>query len=261
MEFVCYLMLVIWNLLRYYPTYFVNNEKLKIPMYKIKIEKFAGPMDLLLQLLDKHELNITEIAIAEVTDQFLEHIEGIEDRDAEELADFLVLATRLLYLKSKALLPLLEDEEGELDDLEKQLKMYKEFVDASKKIEEMIKQKRFTFSREKMPLRTTVEFSPPVGLRVKSLKSIYLTVLRRLDPLVKLPTQIMEKSVSLQKTIFDLKDLIKKQKKFGFNELMSGAKSRTEVIVNFLAVLELVKRRQLIVRQASLFEDIHLERI
>jgi len=230
-------------------------------MYKIKIEKFNGPMDLLLQLLDKHEFEITEISIAEVTDQFLLHIESIEDRDAEELSDFLVLATRLLYLKSKALLPLLEDEEGELDDLEKQLKMYKEFVDASKKIEEMIKQNRFTFSREKMPMRTVVEFAPPTGLKVKELKQIFLVVLRRLDPLVKLPKQIMEKTVSLQKTIFDLKDLIRKQKKIGFKELMSGAKNRTEVIVNFLAVLELVKQRQLIVRQASLFEDIHLERV
>ena len=230
-------------------------------MYKIKIEKFNGPMDLLLQLLDKHEFEITEISIAEVTDQFLLHIESIEDRDAEELSDFLVLATRLLYLKSKALLPLLEDEEGELDDLEKQLKMYKQFVDASKKIEEMIKQKKFTFSREKMPMRTVVEFAPPTGLKVKELKQIFLVVLRRLDPLVKLPKQIMEKTVSLQKTIFDLKDLIRKQKKIGFKELMSGAKNRTEVIVNFLAVLELVKQRQLIVRQASLFEDIHLERV
>jgi segregation and condensation protein A len=230
-------------------------------MYKIKIEKFNGPMDLLLQLLDKHEFEITEISIAEVTDQFLLHIESIEDRDAEELSDFLVLATRLLYLKSKALLPLLEDEEGELDDLEKQLKMYKQFVDASKKIEEMIKQKKFTFSREKMPIRTVVEFAPPTGLKVKELKQIFLVVLRRLDPLVKLPKQIMEKTVSLQKTIFDLKDLIRKQKKIGFKELMSGAKNRTEVIVNFLAVLELVKQRQLIVRQASLFEDIHLERV
>ncbi|MBT4722138.1 segregation/condensation protein A [Candidatus Falkowbacteria bacterium] len=230
-------------------------------MYKVKIEKFAGPMDLLLQLLDKHELEITEIAIAEVTDQFLEHIELIEDRDAEELSDFLVLATRLLYLKSKALLPLVEDEEGELDDLEKQLKMYKQFVDASKIIEEMIGKKRFTFSREKAPMKTVVEFSPPTELRVKTMRSIYLSVLKRLDPLVKLPQQTMEKTVSLQKTIFDLKDLIKKQKKVGFKELMSGAKNRTEVIVNFLAVLELVKQRQLIVRQASLFEDIHMEKV
>jgi segregation and condensation protein A len=230
-------------------------------MYKIKIEKFSGPMDLLLQLLDRHELEITEIAIAEVTDQFIVHIEDIVDQDAEELADFLVLATRLLYLKSKALLPLLEDEEEELDDLERQLKMYKQFVDASKVIEEMIGKKRFTFSREKAPMKTVVEFSPPVGLRMKTMRSIYLSVLKRLDPLVKLPAQMMEKTVSLQKTIFDLKDLITKQKKMGFNELMGNAKNRTEVIVNFLAVLELVKQRQLIVKQKSLFEDIQLERI
>jgi segregation and condensation protein A len=230
-------------------------------MYKIKIEKFSGPMDLLLQLLDRHELEITEIAIAEVTDQFIVHIEDIVDQDAEELADFLVLATRLLYLKSKALLPLLEDEEEELDDLEKQLKMYKQFVDASKVIEEMIGKKRFTFSREKAPMKTVVDFSPPVGLRVKAMRSIYLSVLRKLDPLVKLPAQMMEKTVSLQKTIFDLKDLITKQKKMGFSQLMAGAKNRSEVIINFLAVLELVKQRQLIVKQGKFSDDIQLERI
>jgi segregation and condensation protein A len=229
-------------------------------MYKLKIENFTGPLDLLLQLIEDQKMEITEIAIAQVTEQFLAHIEKIEDRDPEELSDFLVVAARLLYLKSKAILPVQEDEEV-YDDLEKQLKMYKEFVEASKKIDQMIKTGNFTFSRPKLPQELKVNFSPAPNITVKNLREVFLTILKRLDPLVKMPKQLMQKTISLQARIFELKDLIKKQEKMQFKDLFNNAKNKTEVIINFLAVLELVKQNQLTVKQGSLFDEIYIEKI
>lgn len=229
-------------------------------MYKIKTEKFSGPLDLLLQLIEEQKLEITEISLAQVTDQYIKHLESMQDHDPEELADFLVIAGRLLLLKSKALLPYLETEE-ELDDLESQLKMYKEFVEASKKIEEMLLSPQFSFSRTKPPVKTEIEFAPPQNLKIIDMKQVFLGVLKRLDPLVKLPKQMVEKTVSLQQKIFELKDFITKQKKIGFKNLISSAQNRTEVIVHFLAILELLKQRHLKVKQSKTFDDILIEKI
>lgn len=229
-------------------------------MYKIETEKFSGPLNLLLQLIEEKQLEITEISLAEVTDQFLEYISRMEEKDAEELADFLMVAGRLLLLKSKALLPDLDAEE-ELDELEKQLKLYKEFLEASKKINALIAGERFTFSRAKPPLKTEVEFSSPLGLKMDALRESFLVVLKRLDPLVRLPRQFIERTISLQQKILEIKDFINNNGKLGFKKLISGAKSKTEVIINFLAVLELVKQQHLRVRQGKVFDDIVLERI
>jgi len=229
-------------------------------MYEIKIEKFAGPLDLLLQLIEQEKLEITEIAIGQVTDQYLLYIEKMEDKDPEELSDFLVVAARLLLLKSRVLLPEIIAEE-DLDDLAKQLKMYKEFQEASKKIEAMIGEKRFTFSREKLPMKTEVEFSPPANLKADDMKNVFLAVLRRLDPLVKIPRQAIEKTISLQQRIMEIKDFLLTQQRVGFKSLITKAKSRTEVIVNFLAILELLKQQHLRVKQSKIFDDIMIEKI
>jgi len=229
-------------------------------MYEIKSEKFNGPLDLLLQLIEGEKLEITEISIAQVTDQFLAYIEKMEEKNPEELADFLFVAARLLLLKSKAILPEI-DEEGDLDDLEKQLKLYKEFVEASKKINALILEKRFTFSRERPPVKTDVEFSPPSELKMPVMQVAMLAVLRRLDPLVKIPRQIMERTISLQQKILEIKDFLAKQTKFGFRSLIESAKTKTEVIMNFLALLELVKQRHLKLKQTKNFDDIMIEKL
>ena len=229
-------------------------------MYQIKSAQFNGPLALLLQLIEEQKFEITDISIAQVTDQYLDHLEKLPNKDPEELADFLVVAARLLLLKSKALLPQLEEEE-ELDDLEKQLKLYKEFVEASKKILAMTRQNRFTFSREKPLFSMKVEFSPPEKLKLSELRESFLIVLKRLDPLVKLPKQMIEKTVSLQKKIFEIKEMLSKQGQFGFKSLLSLAQNKTEVIVNFLALLELLKQAHLRVKQTRAFEDIMIEKI
>lgn len=228
-------------------------------MYEIKTEKFNGPLDLLLQLIDEDKLEITEISLAQVTDQYLTHLQRIPERDPEELADFLVVAARLLLLKSKALLPELQEEEP--DDLAAQLRLYKEFIEAARKIKAIIAEGKFTFSREHLPPKTKIEFSPPRQLKLEEMKNAFLIVLRRLEPLVKLPRQIIEKTISLQQKIFEIHNLLKQEKRIFFGQLVNSAKSKTEIIINFLALLELLKQQELRVRQGKLFEEIIVEKI
>lgn len=228
--------------------------------YEVKSEKFNGPLDLLLQLIEKEDLNITEISLAQVTEQYIEHLNQLTELEPDDLADFLVVAGRLLLLKSRALLPYLETEVEE-ESLETQLKLYKDFVEASKKIEAMLKEEHFSFARTRPPAKTDIEFSPPPNVNLQTLKDSFLVALKRLDPLVKLPKQMMEKTISLQQKILELKDFISAKKNVNFHHLISNAQSRTEVIINFLAILELLKQRHLKVKQQGTFNDIIIEKI
>ncbi|MFH0780055.1 MAG: ScpA family protein [Parcubacteria group bacterium] len=228
--------------------------------YNIEIKNFSGPLDLLLQLIENEKLEITEIAIGSVTEQYLARLEKLEIKDPEELSDFLVVAARLLLLKSKALLPAIEEEE-QLDDLARQLKLYKEFIDASKKIEAMIKLGKFTFSRDKLPAKTKVEFAPPPDLKIADLRSSFVMILKRLEPLLRLPSETIKKNISLKQTILNIRSMIDSKGKFGFGELLGAANSKADVIVHFMALLELLKQKELQVRQKGAFGDITIEKI
>ena len=101
-------------------------------MYKVKLEKFEGPLDLLLQLIESADLDITEISLSQVADQFMRYLIEVENKNPDELADFLVAASRLLLIKSRILLPNLHiEDEGEAMELEIQLKIYKEYYEAN----------------------------------------------------------------------------------------------------------------------------------
>ena len=106
-----------------------------------KLEKFEGPLDLLLQLIESADLDITEVALSKVADQFMEYLEQVEEKNSEEMADFLVVASRLLLIKSRILMPALHlDEDDEVIGLEEQLKIYREYYEASKKIDNTLKE-------------------------------------------------------------------------------------------------------------------------
>jgi len=218
-------------------------------MYKIKTDKFSGPLDMLLQLIEGKELDITEITLAEVTDQYVQYIETMKNKPAEELADFLVIAAKLLLLKSRALLPLPEEEEP--DELEKQLKIYKEYYEASKVLDKMLRKENFSFSREKPPIKIEVVFAPPKDLKKNDLKDAFIRLIKKLDPLI----------ISLQEKIVYLQNSIKRFRKVDFSKLTKDAKSKTEVIVNFLALLELIKQENVEAQQAGLFGNIMVKKI
>ncbi len=236
-------------------------------MLEFKTEKFSGPLALLLSLIEREELDITEISLAKIADEYVANVRQAENINPEELADFLVLAAKLLWIKSKALLPYLvnSEEEAELQDLTQQLRMYKEFVEASQGIKTLISRKHYLFlppiskkhrsANFNLPL-----FSPPAKIKTSLLHEHFLQVLldftKRAEK--KLPEKILEPKISIDEKISFIKKLLERQLKINFSKLLLSAKTKTEIIVNFLAVLELAKQRKLIFEQEGLFSEIEL---
>jgi segregation and condensation protein A len=230
-------------------------------MYTIKIEKFEGPLDLLLQLIEGEEMNISEISLAHIADQYIEHLERMENLNPSEMADFLVVAAKLLWIKSKTLLPALEADEADGSDLAAQLKIYKEYRDASLVIHKMILKKRFTFIRERPPLSAgDIFFNPPVWLTGAKLSAVLREILADLEPIVRLPRGIVKSAVSIQEKIQQIKNLIRENIEINFHAVIAKAKNRVEVIVHFLAVLELLKQRHIVVTQEKMFGDINIKK-
>lgn len=230
-------------------------------MHQIKIEKFEGPLDLLLQLIEQQQLDITQVALSQVTDQYLEYLRRMEERQPTELADFLVVAAKLLVIKSRALLPYLtweEEEEGE--DLEKQLKMYRIFVEASKNIEGLLKKRHFSFFRPKPPVTEEIIFSPPKKLTKNEMAKIFKEIISKLQPVVALPQEALRKAISIKERIEKIRNLIVQKGICTFDEIISGQCTKAETIVNFLALLELVKQREVLVDQEGLFNQIQFKK-
>lgn len=223
---------------------------------KFKIEKFEGPLDLLLQIVEREELPISEVALSEVTDQYLEYLEHSPGIAKEELADFLVVATRLLYLKSRLLLPDIGlNLEGEGFSLEDQLRMYKAFAEAAKRIESKIKERKFTFARSSPSLQPGF-FSPPKTLSAARLGEVMGELLENIRPILELPQKALARVISIKEKIDEIRALLGRGIQVSWEKLIKKAANRTEVVVSFLALLELIKQRTAEARQNELFDDI-----
>jgi len=229
-------------------------------MYQIKLEKFEGPLDLLLKLIEEERLSINEISLSQVANKYLEFVNSTQNISLDELADFLTVSAKLILIKSRTLLPSLNFEE-EGDSLEKQLRIYKEYYEASKKIEELSKCRRQSFSRLKQFKIQEIKFSPPPGLSLENLSQVFVGVLKGLDFIQVMPQAAVKKTLNITEKIEKIKSLIINNFKINFRNLLGQSKDRTEMIVNFLAVLELIKQEVVTVRQDKIFEDITIEKI
>ena len=231
-------------------------------MYKVNIEQFEGPLDLLLELINKEKLDITGISLAQITDQYLNYLEKKEDINLVNLADFLTVAAKLILIKSKALLPLLDlssEEEEEIFDLEKQLEEYRKFKLIAVEVEKIFNNKKQSFSRDNF-LEIKPVFSPPEGVGVEELMSVYEDILGQIPVLEKLEEERISRVVSLKERIDSLKDMLSKKVEITFSEIIKKGGDKVEVIVSFLAVLEMVKRRIVVVEQGEMFYEIKLKR-
>lgn len=221
---------------------------------------FEGPLDLLLSLIDEEKLTISEVAISKVTEQYLNYLDKIEEKKPEDLADFLVVATRLLFMKSRLLLPQFGVEEDEGPSLEDQLRLYKAFVEASKKLNKSwLGNTRAVFRVE--PARQPEGFLPPVNLSFAHLRESMDKLLYRLTPPKPLPRTHIDKSVSIKEKIDSIRKLLNSSKQASFSSLLSDSKNKTEVIVSFLALLELVKQRSVGLKQSGNFKDILIKKV
>ncbi|MFH1426151.1 MAG: segregation/condensation protein A [Candidatus Kerfeldbacteria bacterium] len=226
----------------------------------IEIEHFSGPLDLLLQLIEEKELEITTISIADVTEQFLEYLQSVEECRPEEMADFLVIATKLLLIKSYALLPYLQlDEEEDPHELETQLKMYKKYVEAMKVVEEMLEQKQLLYVKKAARSRQVV-FREPEGVNDKMLHDYFTDVLKSLEPVVKIPKAALQQVKTVRERFCEIQDMLEKKMRLHFHDLLADSNDRSEVVVTFLALLELVKKQSICVTQKHALDEIIIEK-
>jgi segregation and condensation protein A len=233
-------------------------------MYTIDLPEFAGPLDLLLHLIDKQELDVTAISLAQVTSQYLQQIEQMKQGRVENLIDFLVIGARLSLIKSRALLPKIpalpgdgEDEEDPAEALLRQLRQYKRFKTAAKWLK----------MREEAGLRTFLRVAPPPklegrldmsGVTVDSLITAVQHALSRADELEESVSIVQPRRLTIEGQIKRLRYRLQKRKPFLFTDLLTGEDSRIELSVTLLAILELVKRHEAVARQTHLFGPIEI---
>lgn len=231
--------------------------------YLVQIPVYEGPLDLLLQLIERAELDITAVALALVTEQYLQFIRQMQEARAEEISAFLVIAAKLIQIKSEALLPhppaRETEEEDPAENLARQLRMYKRFKEIATLLEQ----------RDAQGLRTYLRLAPPPkvegrldlsGLTLTDLLEAAKSALQQEREKQSLGTVIAAPKVTIRQKIAYLSEQLRKNQQISFRNLIENSHSRLEVVVTFLALLELVKRYRVSVRQEALFGEIHIER-
>ncbi|MFA7245338.1 MAG: segregation/condensation protein A [Candidatus Magasanikbacteria bacterium] len=228
---------------------------------QIQSKEFSGPLDLLLSLLDEKKMEISEISISAVTEPFLNYLESLEEIEAEELSDFLVVAAKLLLLKSRSLLPQIDNDEESDINLDEQLRLYRRFVEVSHKLHKMWLDEKKTAYPHIEEIKKATEIVRPINFSLETLSQSMVQLLKRLQPPKALPRTYIDKTITIKEKIDKMKEMLKANKKVSFKKLIETATSRTEVIVSFLAVLELIKQNDIVLRQDESFGDIELSKI
>lgn len=240
---------------------------------ELRLEKYEGPMDLLLHLIDKNKVSITDIPIVQITEQYLEYIKTISTDKMEVMSEFVEMAARLLAIKAKILLPKpkVEAEEEAVDpreELMQQLLEYKKYKIISQKLKEYsLEASRQVFREASIP-EEILHYIEPVNpeeilenLDFDRLYQAFQMVMRRkedkIDPIRSQFSEIPREVVSLEDRMVDILQL-KTRGTIRFGELFSGEMSKPIMVVTFLAILELMKGGKIRVEQGNLFEEINI---
>lgn len=241
---------------------------LETKKYAIKINNFEGPLDLLCHLIDKNKMNIYEINISEITDQYIQYLREQEELDLEIASEFLVMASTLLYLKSKNLLPKQEDEEDELteEELIKRIIEYKKFKEISKKLKEnyLLYSNRVFKMQEEIDLpkkRLEKDFEKNI------ISDLYKDLIERNSVKLNQNAKNIEKIALVENytvagKVKEMFKVLVKQKKFIFNKMFSIKKhDKQEVVTAFSGLLELSRRNKVETSQEKLFGDITVKKV
>ncbi len=232
--------------------------------YHVRLPEFEGPLDVLLRLIQEARLDITKIALAQVTDQFLAYIQDhMEDRSPEEISAFLVVAARLLQIKSEALLPrpreVPEDEPDPGEELVEQLRRYRLFKERAAWFQERLQQGPWLFPAAPRPLPSTPALLQLEGL---TLEALVRTARRFLLPQETLPRRVLKLTyIPLRRLITALRRALQRHPRLSFFQWLRGQPHQPRALVTaaFLAVLEMVRRGEVVAHQPHLFGDIWLE--
>ncbi len=240
----------------------------------VKLDAFEGPLDLLLHLIEKNKVNIYDIPIVMITDQYLQYVAAMQERNLEVVSEFLVMAATLLNIKSKMLLPVEKTEEEEEIDPRQELverlleyKMYK-YISTELKDKQMDAEK-FLFKGSSIP-EEIQDIQDPVDvgellsdLTLNQLHTIFESVMKKqadkVDPIRSKFGRIEHEEINIGGKIMEIQNYGMEHKHFSFRKLLEKQHIKTDIIVTFLGVLELIKMGQIKVSQEKLFDDIDIE--
>lgn len=237
----------------------------------VKLEVFEGPLDLLLHLIEKNKVDIYDIPIVEITAQYLEYIQAMETEDMNVMSEFLVMAATLLDIKCRMLLPKEVNEEGEEEDpraeLVQKLLEYKMYKYMSFELRDrQVDAGRTLFKVMTLP-KEIEEYKPPVdfkellgGADLSKLQNLFRTVMRRqedkIDPVRSTFGRIEKDEIDIEEKTAYIEEYVKNHKTFSFRVLLEKQRSRMELIVTFLVVLEMMKTGLISIVQEEIFDDI-----
>jgi len=232
----------------------------KAMSYKIKLGEFEGPLDLLLDLIEARKLSISSVSLAKITGDYVKHVGTLKDFPRGEVADFLVVASTLMLIKSRALLPGLEldaEEEGDIADLELRLKLLARVRELSQNIKSGWLSHP-AFSRERFA-GIKFGFIAPEGLKITDLERALAAIVKTFPKIAALPSVAIGKVISIEEKMVELVARLSERLRASFHELVKSD-NKLETIVGFLALLELVKQGALWVKQEERFGRIDLEK-
>lgn len=239
-----------------------------------KLESFEGPLDLLLHLIEKNKVNIYDIPIAEITEQYLAYVKQMEEESLDLVSEFLVMAATLLDIKARMLLPKEEKEEIPEEDpraeLVERLLEYKIYKCMSTELKDMEMGTEKLFYKVPTIPKEVAQYETPVdldrllnGVTLTALQNIFQSVMKRqrdkVDPVRSSFGTIKKESVSLEQKIVSVMEYARKHRAFSFYEMLQCQTDKTEIVVTFLAVLELMKLGKIHLIQESLFDDMVIE--
>lgn len=239
-----------------------------------KLEKFEGPLDLLLHLIEKNKVDIYDIPIVEITQQYLDYVNQMDKEDLNIVSDFLVMAATLLEIKARMLLPVEVDEEGEEEDpraeLVARLLEYKRYKLMALELQDMEDNAQGLLFKGPTVPKEVAKYEPPVdldklldGLTLAKLQSIFESVMKRqrekVDPIRSKFGTIKKEPVSLETRILDVMSYARKHRTFSFRQMLERQSDKLEVVVTFLAILELMKIGKIHLTQEHTFDDMFIE--
>ncbi len=239
-----------------------------------KLENFEGPLDLLLHLIEKNKVNIYDIPIVLITEQYLDYVNHMETEDLDVVSEFLVMAATLLDIKCRMLLPAQVNEEGEEEDpraeLVSRLLEYKMYKYMAQELQDMELGAQGHFYKEPTVPKEVERYEAPVdlekllnGLTLARLQRVFETVMKRradkIDPVRSKFGNITRETVSLEDRIGSVMEYARKHRIFHFRQMLSRKGDRLEVVVTFLAVLELMRMGKIHLTQEALFDDMSIE--
>lgn len=231
--------------------------------FKVNVEGFEGPLELLLSLIEKRKLPINDVSLASVTDDFIKHIEEQQQFPLSQASHFVLVASTLLLIKSKSLLPTLElteSEEEDMEGLERRLKLFKQNKELSLHVENMFGKNILFEAKDAKIADSELVFSPPQDASIESLRDGITRVLKGLPKINLVPEAVVKKVVSIEEMIENLTSRITKNLSMSFSEFSNiGKAEKVEVIVGFLAMLELAKQGIINLTQEKIFSDITME--